>query len=57
MISLAFGEIVAPLVGMGGEKSAVPMGIIIAALGIGAVLSYLLLVKKSEVLRENSISS
>lgn len=57
VISLAFGGMVAPLVGIGGEESAVPMGIIIAALGIGAVLSYLLLVKKSEVLRENSISS
>lgn len=57
VISLAFGGVVAPLVGMGGEESAVPMGIIIAALGIGAVLSYLLLVKRSEVLRENSISS
>ena len=55
VISLAFGGMVAPLVGMGGEKSAIPMGIIIAALGFGAVLSYLILVKKSEALRENSI--
>ena len=52
VLSLAFGGIVAPLVGIGGGHTAVPMGIVIVCAGSGAVLSYLLLVphKKTEKL-------
>ncbi|AJS60490.1 multidrug effflux MFS transporter [Paenibacillus sp. IHBB 10380] len=44
-----FGGIVAPLVGIGGENTALPMGIIIAIADIGALLIYLLMIgtKKS----------
>lgn len=47
VISFSFGGMVAPLVGLGGEHTAIPMGIVIACAGGGAVLSYLLLVQKS----------
>ncbi|MDQ6597562.1 multidrug effflux MFS transporter [Bacillus salipaludis] len=46
VMSLAFGGIVAPLVGIGGGHSAIPMGIVIVFAGCGAVLSYVLLVKR-----------
>lgn len=46
VISFSFGGMVAPLVGLGGEHTAIPMGIVIACAGGGAVLSYLLLVQK-----------
>jgi MFS transporter, DHA1 family, multidrug resistance protein len=46
VISFSFGGMVAPLVGLGGEHTAIPMGIVIACAGGGAVLAYLLLVQK-----------
>ncbi|OIK16192.1 Bcr/CflA family drug resistance efflux transporter [Bacillus sp. MUM 116] len=46
VMSLSFGGIVAPLVGIGGGQTAIPMGITIVCAGCGAVLSYLLLVKR-----------
>lgn len=48
VLSLAAGAIVAPLVGIGGGRSAVPMGIVIACAGIGAVLIYLFLVPRKQ---------
>lgn len=45
VLSLAFGGIVAPLVGIGGGHTAIPMGIVIVCTGCGAVLSYLFLAK------------
>ncbi|MBV7504016.1 multidrug effflux MFS transporter [Bacillus sp. sid0103] len=47
VMSLSFGGIVAPLVGLGGENTAIPMGFVIACAGGGAVLSYLFLVQKT----------
>ncbi|MBT2734956.1 multidrug effflux MFS transporter [Bacillus sp. ISL-7] len=44
VMSLSFGGIVAPLVGLGGEHTAIPMGIVISCAGGGAVLLYMLLV-------------
>jgi DHA1 family bicyclomycin/chloramphenicol resistance-like MFS transporter len=53
VLSLALGAFAAPLVGIGGEYSAIPMGIVIVCAGTGAVLSYLVLIfrkaKKMEV--------
>ncbi|MCR8636737.1 multidrug effflux MFS transporter [Paenibacillus radicis (ex Xue et al. 2023)] len=46
VLSFIFGGIVAPLVGLGGEGTAVPMGIVIASAEIGAVLCYWTLVRR-----------
>ncbi|SHE10682.1 Sulfonamide resistance protein [Chlamydia abortus] len=46
LMSMIFGALVAPLVGLGGGETAVPMGIVIAGADIGAVLCYLLLVRR-----------
>ena len=46
LISFIGGGIVAPLVGIGGSSTALPMGIVIAAATIGATLSYLLLIRR-----------
>lgn len=45
VLSFIFGGIMAPLVGIAGSNTAVPMGIVIAFAESAAVLSYLLLVK------------
>lgn len=56
-----FGGIVAPLVGIGGENTALPMGIIIAITDIGALLIYILMIgtKRSADVnqKQNSLSS
>lgn len=46
LLSFVFGGFMAPLVGMGGSYTAVPMGITIAIAETAAVLCYLFLVKK-----------
>lgn len=51
--SLAFGGIVAPLVGIGGGNTAIPMGIVIVIAGCGAVLAYLLLVQRKQGKTDN----
>ena len=43
LLSFVIGAIVAPLVGLGGSNTAVPMGIVIAVTEVGAILSYLIL--------------
>ncbi|MDR3543003.1 MAG: multidrug effflux MFS transporter [Desulfosporosinus sp.] len=43
LFSFVIGAIVAPLVGLGGGNTAVPMGIVIAVAEIGAILCYALL--------------
>ncbi len=40
VLSLALGAIAAPLVGLGGEHTAIPMGIVIVCAGVGAVFSF-----------------
>ncbi len=47
--SFAFGGIIAPLVGIGGGQTAIPMGVVIVCAGCGAILSYLLLVKRNGI--------
>lgn len=44
LLSLFTGGLVAPLVGLGGSGTAVPMGIVIAVAEIGAVLCYFIMV-------------
>ncbi|MGG3467066.1 multidrug effflux MFS transporter [Neobacillus pocheonensis] len=51
--SMAFGGIAAPLVGIGGSQTAIPMGVVIVCAGLGAVLSYLLLVKRNNKASSN----
>jgi DHA1 family bicyclomycin/chloramphenicol resistance-like MFS transporter len=45
LLSLIFGSVVAPLVGLGGSGTAVPMGIVIAVAEVGAIASYFFLVR------------
>ncbi|MGX1828288.1 multidrug effflux MFS transporter [Paenibacillus taichungensis] len=48
VMTFLFGGIVAPLVGLGGEGTAVPMGIVIACADLGALLIYFLMVGKGK---------
>ncbi|MDZ5606943.1 multidrug effflux MFS transporter [Bacillus pseudomycoides] len=48
LLQFISGALVAPLVGIGGTHTALPMGIIIALCEMGAVLCYLLMAKPSE---------
>lgn len=48
LLSFVSGGIVAPLVGIGGSGTAVPMGVVIALAEIGAILCYLLMIKRKE---------
>lgn len=47
LLPLLLGGCVAPLVGLGGVESALPMAIVIACTGMLSILSYLLLVRRS----------
>lgn len=47
LLPLLLGSCAAPLVGLGGSDSAVPMALVIAAAGILSVLSYLLLCRRT----------
>ncbi|MGE6227009.1 multidrug effflux MFS transporter [Paenibacillus chitinolyticus] len=46
LLSFIFGGLVAPLVGIAGSGTAVPMGIVIAAADVGAILCYYFMVKR-----------
>lgn len=46
VMTFLFGGIVAPLVGLGGEGTAVPMGIVIACADLGALVIYFLMVSR-----------
>lgn len=48
VMTFLFGGIVAPLVGLGGEGTAVPMGIVIACADLGALLIYAVMVGKGK---------
>ncbi|MFS0591556.1 multidrug effflux MFS transporter [Cytobacillus horneckiae] len=49
LMTFLLGGLVAPLVGMGGENTALPMGIVIAAAEIGAIAIYFLLVRGTKI--------
>ncbi|SEK29468.1 multidrug effflux MFS transporter [Paenibacillus sp. OK003] len=49
VMTFLFGGIVAPLVGLGGEGTAVPMGIVIACADLGALLIYVVMVGKGNM--------
>lgn len=46
LLSFIFGAVVAPLVGIGGSNTAVPMGLVIAVAEISSLLIYLILRKR-----------
>ncbi|WP_340005552.1 multidrug effflux MFS transporter [Paenibacillus sp. FSL K6-0276] len=48
LLPLLLGSCVAPLVGLGGVESALPMAIVMACTGILSILSYLLLVRRGK---------
>ncbi|AYK05995.1 MULTISPECIES: multidrug effflux MFS transporter [Brevibacillus] len=48
VLSLIFGALLAPLVGIGGSGTAVPMAIVIAAADVGALLCYYFMVHKGK---------
>lgn len=48
LLQFISGALVAPLVGIGGSNTALPMGVVIALCEIGAVLCYLFMARRSE---------
>lgn len=46
LLSFIFGAIIAPLVGLGGSNTAIPMGLVIAAVEISSFLFYVILRKQ-----------
>lgn len=54
VLSLAMGAIAAPFVGVGGEHTAIPMGIVIVCASSGAVLAYLVLIFRTSKKEESS---
>ncbi|WP_035415248.1 MULTISPECIES: multidrug effflux MFS transporter [unclassified Bacillus (in: firmicutes)] len=48
LLQFISGALVAPLVGIGGSNTALPMGIVIALCEVGAVLCYIFMAKPSE---------
>lgn len=54
LLSFSLGAIAAPMVGIGGERTAIPMGIVIVCAGSAAVLSYLLLIFRKSKRQETS---
>ncbi|ERI05632.1 drug resistance transporter, Bcr/CflA subfamily [Aneurinibacillus aneurinilyticus ATCC 12856] len=46
LLPFVFGAIAAPLVGLGGSHTAVPMGIVIAVSEVGAIVCYALMVRR-----------
>lgn len=49
LLPYILGAVVAPLVGLGGDQTAVPMGIVIAVAAISAVLCYCLMVRRVQI--------
>lgn len=48
LLQFISGALVAPLVGIGGSHTALPMGVVIALCEIGAILCYIFMAKRSE---------
>lgn len=46
VLSFIFGGLVAPLVGLGGSLTAIPMGIVIAVADVGSILCYIILIRR-----------
>ncbi|MDQ0088692.1 DHA1 family bicyclomycin/chloramphenicol resistance-like MFS transporter [Paenibacillus anaericanus] len=49
LLPYILGAAVAPLVGLGGDKTAVPMGIVITVANLSAVICYLFVVRRAQV--------
>lgn len=48
LLQFMFGALVAPLVGLGGSHTALPMGIVIASCHIGAIIIYMVMVYRTQ---------
>jgi len=46
VLTFIAGALVAPLVGLGGENTALPLGLVIAAMGVGTLLCYTFLIRR-----------
>lgn len=46
VLSFILGAFAAPLVGLGGSHTAIPLGVVIAAAGFGSVLCYMFLIRR-----------
>lgn len=57
VMTFLFGGIVAPLVGLGGEGTAVPMGIVIACADLGALVIYFLMVSRGRKRQNDQVLS
>jgi DHA1 family bicyclomycin/chloramphenicol resistance-like MFS transporter len=55
-MTFLLGGLVAPLVGLGGEETAVPMGVVIACADLGALLLYFVMIGRNES-KQNSYTS
>ncbi|MGO4528383.1 multidrug effflux MFS transporter [Paenibacillus sp. 2TAF8] len=56
VMTFLLGGLVAPLVGLGGEETAVPMGVVIACADLGALLLYFVMIGRNES-KQNSYTS
>ncbi|WP_342555752.1 multidrug effflux MFS transporter [Paenibacillus sp. FSL R7-0652] len=57
VMTFLFGGLVAPLVGLGGDHTAVPMGIVIACADLGALLLYFIMIGRSKSKLDNYTSA
>ncbi|SDC72758.1 MFS transporter, DHA1 family, bicyclomycin/chloramphenicol resistance protein [Paenibacillus sp. CF095] len=57
VMTFLFGGIVAPLVGLGGEGTAVPMGIVIGCADLGALVIYFLMVSRGRKRQNEQVLS
>ncbi len=53
VVSLIFAACVTPLVGIGGNETAIPLGVVVVFCNIGAALSYIILVRKQPAQQVN----
>jgi DHA1 family bicyclomycin/chloramphenicol resistance-like MFS transporter len=51
LLSFFIGGMLAPIVGIAGSANALPMGIIIAATDVGAILLYLFMIRREETVQ------
>ncbi|CAI6039024.1 Bicyclomycin resistance protein [Paenibacillus sp. JJ-100] len=57
VMTFLFGGLVAPLVGLGGEHTAVPMGIVIACADLGALLLYFCMIGRIRSTENHNITA
>jgi DHA1 family bicyclomycin/chloramphenicol resistance-like MFS transporter len=55
LLSFIFGGIAAPLTGLGGSNTAIPMGVVIAIADIGSILCYVILIRNRKVIKQRKV--